>query len=182
MKKFTTYLSDMAFEDLAYLWNEYASENGYEQIHDSVEEFAANFDVDSVALARMVFFGDIRNWSDMVYLNGYENFQSCWNVENSPIDIDALAQWMKETNHSEYKEWLDSIDADDFAEYLADELTDEELTDEELTELWSEYVQEVDEDDLETNGLPLNFDIEDLANELMADWHQHFDDFIKKHI
>lgn len=177
MKKFTTYLSNTAFADLAYLWNEYASENGYEQIYDSVEEFAANFGIDSVALAKMVYFGDIRNWSDMVYLNGYGNFESCWNVENSPIDIDELAKWMKETNHHEYKEWLDSIDADDFAKYLADELTNEELT-----ELWSEYIAEVDEDDLEPNGLPLNFDIEDLANELMADWHQHFDDFIEEHI
>lgn len=177
MKKFTTYLSDMDFADLAYIWNEYASENGYEQIYDSVEEFAANFETEGAELAKMVYFGDIRNWRDMVYLNGYGNFESCWNVENSPIDIDELAKWMKETNHYDYKEWLDSINADDFAEYLADELTNEELT-----ELWSEYVQEVDEDDLEPNGLPLNFNIEDLAKELMADWHQHFDDFIEEHI
>ena len=177
MKKFTTYLSNMDFADLAYLWNEYASENGYEQIYDSVEEFAANYEVDSVALARMVFFGDVRNWSDMVYLNGYENFESCWNVENSPIDIDELAKWMKETNHYEYKEWLDSVNADDFAEYLADELNNEELT-----ELRSEYIADVDEDDLEPNGLPLNFDIESLACELMSDWHQHFDDFIESNI
>lgn len=177
MKKFTTYLSEMTFADLAYLWNEYASENGYEQIYDSVEEFAANFGTEGAELARMVYFGDIRNWSDMVYLNGYGNFESCWNVENSPIDLDELAKWMRETNHHEYKEWLDSIDADDFADWLGGELTNEELT-----ELWSEYIADVDEDDLEPNGLPLNFDIEDLANELMVDWHQHFDDFIEEHI
>lgn len=115
MKKFTEYLDDFSFDDLVALWNEYAIENGYEQIYDSVEEFAANFETEGAELARMVFFGDVKNWSDMVYLNGYGNFESCWDVENSPIDIDALAQWMKETNHSEYKEWLDSIDADDFA-------------------------------------------------------------------
>lgn len=177
MKKFTEYLEDFSFDDLVALWNEYASENGYEQIYDSVEEFAVNFETDGVALARMVYFGDIRNWSDMVYLNGYGNFESCWNVENSPIGIEELAKWMKDSNHQEWKEWLDSINADDFAEYLADELTNEELT-----ELWSEYIADVDEDDLDDNGLPLNFDIEDLANELMADWHQHFDDFIEEHI
>lgn len=177
MKKFTEYLDDFSFDDLVALWNEYASENGYEQIYDSVEEFAANFDTDSVALARMVFFGDIRNWSDMVYLNGYGNFESCWNVENSPIDLNELAKWMLETNHHEYKEWLDSVDADDFADWLGGELTNEELT-----ELWIDYIAEVDEDDLEPNGLPLNFDIEDLAKELMADWHQHFDDFIESNI
>lgn len=177
MKKFTTYLSDMAFGDLAYLWNEYASENGYEQIYDSVEEFAANFETEGAELARMVFFGDVKNWLDMVYLNGYGNFESCWSVENSPIDIEELAKWMKDTNHQEYKDWLDNIDADDFAEYLADELTNEELT-----ELWGGYIADVDEDDLADNGLPYNFDIEDLAKELMADWHQTFDDFIEEHI
>lgn len=177
MKKFTTYLQEMNFADLAYIWNEYASENGYEQIYDSIEEFAANFGTEGAELARMVFFGDVKNWGDMVYLNGYGNFQSCWNVENSPIDIDALAEWMKDSNHSEYKEWLENIDADDFGDWLGGELTNEELA-----ELWSEYIEEIDGDDLEANGLPLNFDIEDLAKELMADWHQTFDNFIDSHI
>ena len=177
MKKFTEYLDDFSFDDLVVLWNEYASENGYEQIYDSVEEFAGNFEIDSVALAKMVYFGDVRNWSDMVYLNGYGNFESCWNVENSPIDIDELAKWMKETNHYDYKEWLDSIDADDFADWLGGELTNEELT-----ELWGDYIAEVDEDDLAPNGLPYEFDITVLASEMMSDWHQHFDDFIEEHI
>lgn len=177
MKKFTTYLSDMTFADLAYSWNEYASENGYEQIYDSVEEFAANFETEGAELARKVFFGDVKNWMDHVYLDGYGNFQSCWDVESSQIDVEALAKWMKETNHSEYKEWLDSIDTDDFAEYLADELTNEELN-----ELWGDYIAEVDEDDLTDNGLPYEFDITVLASEMMSDWHQHFDDFIEEHI
>lgn len=177
MKKFTKYLEDMNFSNLAYIWNEYASENGYEQIYDSIEEFAANFETEGTELARMVFFGSVQNWYDMVYLNGYGNFESCWDVENSPIDIDALAQWMKETNHSEYKEWLDSIDADDFADWLGGELTNEELT-----ELWCDYIAEVDEDDLADNGLPYEFDITVLASEMMSDWHQHFDDFINSNI
>lgn len=177
MKKFTEYLNDFSFEDLVYLWNEYASENGYEQIYDSIEEFAANFETEGAELARMVFFGDVKNWMDHVYLDGYGNFQSCWDIESSPIDIEELAQWMKESNHHEYKEWLDNIDADDFADWLGGELTNEELV-----ELWSDYVEEVDEDDLEPNGLPLNFDIESLASELMNDWHQTFDDFIESNI
>lgn len=177
MKTFTTYLEDFSFDDLVALWDEYASENGCEQIYDSIEDFADLTDTEGAELARMVFFGDVKNWSDKVYLDGYANFASCWNVENSPIDLDELAKWMKETNHYEYKEWLDDIEAYDFAYWLGGELTNEELT-----ELWNEYIQEVDEDDLEDNGLPLNFDIEDLARELMVDWHQHFDDFIAANI
>ena len=177
MKKFTEYLYDFSFDDLVVLWNEYASENGYEQIYDSVEEFAANFELEGVELTRMVFFGDVRSWLDMVYLDGYGNFKSCWDMDSSPIDIEELVKWMKDTDHQEYKEWLDNIDAYDFADWLGGELTNEALT-----ELWIEYVADVDEDDLEPNGLPLNFDIEDLARELMLDWHQHFDDFIESHI
>ena len=178
MKKFTEYLDDFSFDDLIALWNEYASDNAYDStIFDSVEDFADLTDTQGAELARMVFFGDVRSWQDRVYLDGYGNFQSCWDMDSSPIDIEELAKWMKETNHQEYKEWLDSIDADDFAEYLADELTNEELT-----ELWGDYIADVDEADLAYNGLPLNFDIEYLAKELMADWHQHFDDFIDSNI
>lgn len=179
MKTFTTYLEDFSFADLVYLWNEYSSENGDEQIFDSIEEFANVFSgsIEGAELARMVFFGDVKNWSDNVYLNGYGNFQSCWDVESSPIDIDELTKWMRETSHQVYKEWLYNIEAYDFADWLGGELTNEELT-----ELWSEYIQEVDEDDLDGNGLPLNFDVEDLAREMMVDWHQHFDDFIEANI
>lgn len=177
MKTFTTYLTDFSFDDLVYLWNEYEIENGVSVIYDSVEDFANLTEAEGVELARMVFFGDVRSWGDHVYLNGYGNFQSCWDVESSPIDTEELAKWMCETNHQEWKEWLDNIDAYDFAEYLAAELTNEELT-----ELWGDYIADVDEDDLADNGLPYNFDIEDLAKELMVDWHQHFDDFIESSI
>jgi len=177
MKTFTTYLADISFSDLVYLWNEYASENGYPEVYDSIEDFAYLTETEGAELARMVFFGDVKNWSDNVYLNGYRNFVSCWSVESSPIDLDELAKWMKENNHYRWKEWLDNVEDYDFANWLGDELTNEELT-----ELWGEYIAEVDEDDLDWNGLPLNFDIEDLARELMIDWHQHFDDFIDANI
>jgi hypothetical protein len=178
MKTFTTYLNDFSFDYLVNLWDEYARDNYPDAyIYDGIEEFIETYDTDAIEATRMVFFGDVRSLGDYVYLNGYGNFQSCWDVESSPIDLDELAKWMKDTNHYEYKEWLDNIEAYDFADWLGGELTNEELT-----ELWSEYIQEVDEDDLDGNGLPLNFDIEDLAREMMVDWRQHFDDFIEAHI
>lgn len=139
MKKFTENLEDFSFDDLVALWNEYASENGYEQIYDSVEEFAANFDTDSVALARMVYFGDIRNWSDMVYLNGYGNFQSCWNVENSPIDLDELADWLEKEEHDAYTEWKEAQPT--FEEWLCDSYGRSDLI-----AMWEEYTGEDVED------------------------------------
>lgn len=177
MKKFTEYLADFNMHDLIALWNEHASENNMDDyIYDSVEDVAEATGMEGVELARAVFFGDVKSWNYPVFFNGYANLETLDN-DNSPIDLDALAQWMKDDNHQEYKDWLDSIDADDFADFLADELTNEELT-----ELWGDYIAEVDEDDLADNGLPYNFDIEDLAKELMVDWHQHFDDFIESSI
>ena len=177
METFTTYLSDFSFDDLIALWNEYASENSMDDyIYDSVEDVAEATGMEGVELARAVFFGDVKSWNYPVFFNGYANLETLDN-DNSPIDIGVLAQWMRDTNHQEWKYWLDNIDAYDFAEYLGDNLTEEELT-----ELWGEYIQEVDEDDLEPNGLPLNFDIEDLAREMMVDWHRHFDDFIAANI
>lgn len=177
MKKFTSYLDDFSLGDLIVLWNEYASENSMDDyIYDSVEDVADITGMEGVELARAVFYGDVKSWNYPVFFNGYANLVTLDN-DNSPIDIGVLAQWMRNTNHQEWKEWLDNIEAYDFADWLGGELTNEELT-----ELWSEYVQEVDEDDLDGNGLPLNFDIEDLAREIMVDWHQHFDDFIEAHI
>lgn len=135
MKKFTTYLQDMAFSDLVYIWNEYASENGYEQIYDSVEEFAANFETDGAELARMVFFGDVRSWSDNVYLDGYGNFRSCLDVESSPIDLDVLADWLEKEEHEVFTEWKDGQPT--FEEWLEDTYNKTELL-----ALWGEYMGE----------------------------------------
>lgn len=168
MKKFTTYLSDMTFADLAYLWNEYASENGYEQIYDSVEEFAANFEIDSVALAKMVFFGDVKNWSDMVYLNGYGNFESCWNVENSPIDIDALAEWLEEENHDVFTEWKEAQPT--FEEWLENTYNTAELL-----ALWEEYMGE----DYQGDDI-LGFDLGVLGAEIEEADGDEYLDYIKE--
>ena len=69
-------------------------------------------------LARKVFFGSVDNWYDKVYLDGYGNFQSCWSVESSPIDIDALVDFMKEENHPDYVSWCDEQPS--FAQWLED--------------------------------------------------------------
>lgn len=175
MKKFTAHLEEMNFSDLVSLWNEYAPERGFEEIFSSIEDFAFLTETEGVELARMVFFGDVKNWDDMVYLGGYGNFKSCWSVESSPIDIELLANWMKDTGHQEYNTWLESIEFEDFSAWLAGELTNETLAD-----LWEEYIG--GSDDIADNGLPFDFDIVDLARELMVDWHQTFDDFIDSHI
>lgn len=103
---FKQHLEDMRFEDLIPLWNVYAScQSPDDYIYYSIEEFAELSGEDGVELARKVFFGNVDNWYDKVYLDWYGNFRSCYSVESSPIDIDALVDFMKEENHQVYEKW-----------------------------------------------------------------------------
>lgn len=113
------HLESMSFESLIPLWNEWCAQYGQDDtIYDSIEEFAELYGEDGVELARKVFFGSVDNWYDYVYLDGYANFQSCHTVSDSPIDIDALVDFMKEENHPDYIAWCDEQPS--FAEWLED--------------------------------------------------------------
>lgn len=47
------------------------------QIFSSVEELIEMYDIKPVEVARMVYFGDIKNWRDDYFrLNGYKNIES----------------------------------------------------------------------------------------------------------
>jgi hypothetical protein len=82
-------------------------------------------------------------------------------VENSPIDIDSLADWLKEQDHEAYEEWKESLPP--FAEWLLDNLTKAELVG-----LWEEYLDSEDELDLEA-----------LAEALEADDAEVYNDYLK---
>ena len=96
-QNFKNFLSEKSYEDLRALWNEfvgYTGDGAY--IYDDIEDFADIYEADGVELARKVFFGNVENWGDNVYLDGYENFASCWSVQSSPIDLDVLAEWLED--------------------------------------------------------------------------------------
>lgn len=133
---FKQHLEEMSFENLIQLWNEYASyQVTNEYIYDSIEEFAELYSEEGVELARKLLFGNVDNWYDKVYLDGYGNFQSCYSVESSPIDIDTLVDWMTEINHPTYTDWSDEQPS--FAEWLEDTYNASELF-----ALWAEYMKE----------------------------------------
>lgn len=116
-------------------------------------------------LARRVFFGDLKNWFDRVYLNGYGNVESCWNVENSPIDVDLLADWLKEQEHEAYEEWKDSLPS--FAEWLSDNLTKAELIG-----LRGEYLDSEDDLDLDVLAEALEDDDAEVYNDYLKDMEE----------
>lgn len=139
-KAFLNYLKQKDYSELRPLWNEYASEQSHDdQIYDGVEEYCDLYDPKAVDVARMVAFGNIKNWGDDVYLNGYGNFESCWSVESSPIDLEVLAEWLEDEDHSMFEEWQDNLQP--FDEWL-----DENYSRAELIEMWCKYVGEPEED------------------------------------
>lgn len=103
---FFDFIDEQSYETLKPLWNEYIAETGDgAQIFDSIEDLADTFALEPLELARMVFFGKLENWGDDVYLNGYGNIESCWDVEHSPICVHELADWLEESEHEFWQEW-----------------------------------------------------------------------------
>ena len=169
---FENYLKDLDFDKLIGLWNEYSSEFYSEHIYNDIEEFSSIGDNDGVELARKVFFGKVRSWSDPVYINGYGNFESCWDLESSPIDITNLAQWLKDNEHEVYQEWIEDIQGE-FSEHLAANVDTAELY-----ELWVEY--EFEGEPASDDEVKDMFDVEILAMDLIKDDHQLFQDWLEE--
>lgn len=171
--KFEDYLKDLDFDKLVRLWNEFCySSNGSSDdiIYDSVEDIHAQMVMDGFDIARAVFFGKVRGWSDRVYIDGNRNIYSAYDVENSPIDISYLAEWLKEEEHEVYEEWIGDIQGE-FSEHLAANVGTTELY-----ELWVEYEFEGEPaSDAEVADM---FDVEILAMNLIQDNHQLFQDWL----
>lgn len=135
-KNFVNFLSEKDYGELKSLWNEYAKEKDFDAyIYDGVEDFAELTGVDGVELARKVFFGDVKNWSDDVYAN----FSSCWSLKSSPIDLDVLADWLEEEEHELFNEWKNGLQT--FEDWLNDSYSRSDLI-----AMWKEYTGEDAED------------------------------------
>lgn len=169
---FENYLEQLDFDKLVQLWNEYASEFYSEHIYNDVEEFASIAENDGLELARKVFFGKVRLWDDHVYINGYGNFESCWDLESSPIAVLYLAEWLKEEEHEVYQEWIEDIFGE-FSEHLAANVDTTELY-----KLWVEY--EFEGEPASDDEVKDMFDVEILAADLIKDNHQLFQDWLEE--
>lgn len=163
---FEEYLKTLSFDRLVRLWNEYCySDNGPAEdiIYNSIEELSDSGICTGIELTRAVFFGDVKGWNDRVSFNGYGNLYSVYNLENSPIVISYLAEWLKDEEHEVYDEWIEDIQGE-FSEHLAANFDKSELH-----KLWEEY-EEV------PNGERLDYEL--LATDLIKDNHQLFQDWL----
>lgn len=109
---FLVSLHGKPFDDQVVLWNEFCqySDNGsqgdliYADVLDLVE--AKGFT--GTQTAHRILFGDVTNVYQYAFLDDKENIRSCDTLGESPIDVGYLADWLEE---SEHQEWLDFVEA-----------------------------------------------------------------------
>lgn len=99
----------METADIIELWNEYIEEVNYpdDRVYGNnmlffEEMFAHPYDV-----AIAVTYGDWRQDDEYVVFNGYGNISSFnyWGESNSPIDIDALVEWLSDNKEKVEELW-----------------------------------------------------------------------------
>ena len=102
------YINNLEESDKIELWNEYQNDIcGDSQIYDFDEYTLKDLLMgkDPIEIIRMTFFGKINNWLDQyIWLNGYGNLESAWNIDNTPFYADDMAEWFDENKKSEVDE------------------------------------------------------------------------------
>lgn len=121
-------LEGLLFCDLVMTYNDYASHNGYELIHDNDEEnintlFSTPYDA-----AQAVVYGKYNPNDDYVMLDGYSNAVSfsyqLIQDDNCPIDISELAEWLiSEDKLADYDITVTTIE--DILASIEDNITDD---------------------------------------------------------
>ena len=166
------HFNQSATSDLIEVYNEYASNNGYERVYDNDElilddMFTSHFDA-----IRAAFYGDYNPSHAYFTFNGYGNLQSFeyLDCDNSPIDIEELAQWIIDNElYNDYD--IEVTTLEDMYDCILDNLEDASSLDEiiNLAEHLGLPVEDFDSD----NESPADYE-----NNIISDITNHiYDDF-----
>lgn len=120
-------ITDMDVEDTITLYNEYANYNGYEQIFNNDEQTINDLFLTPYDAIRQTNNKDYKDHEDYFTFNGYGHAVSFdYRLsENSPIDIDELAEWLiSEDKLADYDITVTTID--DIIASIEDNITDDE--------------------------------------------------------
>lgn len=144
-------LEDLLFCDLVMTYNDYASHNGYELIHDNDEENVNTLFNTPYEAAQAVVYGKYNPNDDYVTLDGYANAVSFSyhpiQDSNCPIDISELAQWLiNEDKLSEYDIAVTNLD--DMLSSIEDNISDDNVM---LNKLGNFLMVDLDNDSYEDN-------------------------------
>ena len=132
-------ITDMSNEDTITLYNDYANHNGYEQIFNNDEQTINDLFLTPYDAIRQTNNKDYKDHEDYFTFNGYGHAVSFdYRLsENSPIDIEELAQWLiSEDKLADYDITVTTID--DIITSIEDNITDNE----ELTFKLADYINE----------------------------------------
>lgn len=140
-------LEDLLFCDLVMTYNDYASANHYELIHDNDEENINTLFDTPYETAQAVVYGKYNPNDDYVTLDGYSNAVSFSyqpiQDDNCPIDVSELAQWLiNEDKLSEYDITVTTLD--DMLASIEDNISDDSNMFLELSKLLSLKVKNVE--------------------------------------
>lgn len=144
-------LEQLLFCDLVMTYNDYASHNGYELIHDNDEENINTLFETPYDAAQAVVYGKYNPSDDYVTLDGYSNAVSfsyqLIQDDNCPIDISELAQWLiNEDKLSDYDITVTTLD--DMLVSIEDNITDDKYM---LSRLGNYLMVDLDNDSYEDN-------------------------------
>lgn len=144
-------LEQLLFCDLVMTYNDYASANHYELIHDNDEENVNTLFNTPYEAAQAVVYGKYNPNDDYVTLDGYSNAVSFSyhpiQDDNCPIDISELAQWLiDEDKLSEYDITVTTLD--DMLASIEDNINDDSVM---LNKLGNYLMVDLDNDSYEDN-------------------------------
>ena len=102
------YINNLEESDKVALWNEYQYDIcGDSQIYD-FDDYALNdllIGKDPIEIVRMTVFGNVKNWLDnYIWINGYGNLESGYDLKETAFDADDMAEWFDENKKSEVDE------------------------------------------------------------------------------
>ena len=106
-------------------YSEYAADNNYDSVYDNDDESINMMFADSHEALRAAFYGDYNPSHAYFAFNGYGNLQSFeyLDSENSPIDIEELAQWI--VNNDLFNDYdIEVTTLDDMLASIEDNITD----------------------------------------------------------
>ena len=144
-------LEQLLFCDLVMTYNDYASANHYELIHDNDEENINNLFDTPYDAAQAAVYGKYNPSDDYVTLDGYSNAISFSyhpiQDDNCPIDISELAQWLiSEDKLAGYD--IEVTTLDDMLASIEDNISDDNVM---LNKLGNFLMVDLDNDSYEDN-------------------------------
>lgn len=141
-------LEQLLFCDLVMTYNDYAEANHYERIFDNDEENLNNIFLTPYDAIMQTNHKDYNENDDYFVVNGYGHAVSfsyqLVQDDNSPIDVEELAQWIVDSElFNEYNTEVTTLE--DMLASIEDNITD----DESLTYKLADYIDEsYDSDDV----------------------------------